>query len=138
MRGQEVLSGAQRIHIHKLLTERIREHGMSPDSDGPRDYVGGFKYGRPPHSGGGIGLERIVQFYLGLPNIRMASLFPRDPSRVLPWIVGNRCTVSLQHWMVAAFGAPAEAGSGMKFAVLKGRSVAHGKAVNGLVFAYRV
>jgi len=84
MRGQEILSGAQRIHIHDLLIERIREHEMSPDSDGLRDYVEGFKFGCPPHGGGGIGLERIVQFYLGLPNIRMTSLFPRDPSRVLP------------------------------------------------------
>lgn len=84
MRGQEILSGAQRIHIHDLLVERIREHGLSPDTDGLRDYVEGFKFGCPPHGGGGIGLERIVQFYLGLPNIRMTSLFPRDPNRVLP------------------------------------------------------
>lgn len=84
MRGQEILSGAQRIHLHDLLIERIREHGVNPDADGLRDYVEGFKFGCPPHGGGGIGLERIVTFYLGLPNIRMTSLFPRDPNRVLP------------------------------------------------------
>ncbi|KAF2272936.1 class II aaRS and biotin synthetase [Westerdykella ornata] len=84
MRGQEILSGAQRIYIHELLVERIREQGMSPDADGLRDYVEGFRYRCPPNGGGGIGLERIVQFYLGLPNIRMTSLFPRDPNRVLP------------------------------------------------------
>jgi aspartyl/asparaginyl-tRNA synthetase len=84
MRGQEILSGAQRVHTYELLTQRIKEMGMSPDTDGLRDYVNGFKYGCAPHGGGGLGLERIVQFYLGLPNIRLASLFPRDPGRVLP------------------------------------------------------
>lgn len=84
MRGQEILSGAQRIHDHSLLVERIQEHGVNPNGDGLRDYVEGFKYGCAPHGGGGLGLERIVQFYVGLPNIRLASLFPRDPSRVTP------------------------------------------------------
>jgi len=84
MRGQEILSGAQRVHSYELLTQRIRELGMNPEADGMRQYVNGFKYGCAPHGGGGLGLERIVQFYLGLPNIRLATLFPRDPSRVLP------------------------------------------------------
>jgi aspartyl/asparaginyl-tRNA synthetase len=44
MRGQEILSGAQRIHIHDLLVESIRGHEMSPDSDGLRDYVDCFKF----------------------------------------------------------------------------------------------
>lgn len=35
-------------------------------------------------SGGGIGLERVVMLYLGLGNIRKASLFPRDPKRITP------------------------------------------------------
>jgi aspartyl-tRNA synthetase len=84
MRGQEILSGAQRIHSHSLLLERIQELGMNPEANGLRDYVDGFRYGCAPHGGGGFGLERIVQFYVGLPNIRLASLFPRDPSRVVP------------------------------------------------------
>jgi aspartyl/asparaginyl-tRNA synthetase len=84
MRGQEICSGAQRIHNHSLLVEQIREKGMDPEADGMREYVDGFRYGCAPHGGGGLGLERVVQFYLGLPNIRLASLFPRDPSRVTP------------------------------------------------------
>jgi len=84
MRGQEILSGAQRIHSHSLLLGRIQERGMNPAANGLRDYVDGFRYGCAPHGGGGFGLERIVQFYVGLPNIRLASLFPRDPSRVVP------------------------------------------------------
>ena len=84
MRGQEICSGAQRIHTYELLVQRIQELGMNPHQDGLKDYANGFKYGCAPHGGGGFGLERIVQFYLGLPNIRLASLFPRDPNRVMP------------------------------------------------------
>lgn len=43
-----------------------------------------FRHGCPPHGGGGVGLERIVFLYLGLDNIRKASMFPRDPSRCTP------------------------------------------------------
>lgn len=42
------------------------------------------RHGCPPHGGGGVGLERIVFLYLGLDNIRKASMFPRDPSRCNP------------------------------------------------------
>jgi aspartyl-tRNA synthetase len=84
MRGQEILSGAQRVHTFELLVQRIKEMNMDPEADGLRDYVNAFKYGISPHGGGGLGLERVVQFFLGLPNIRLASLFPRDPGRVLP------------------------------------------------------
>jgi aspartyl-tRNA synthetase len=86
MRGQEIMSGAQRIHNPTYLEKRMREHvtPVDPQSDGLRDYVNAFRYGCPPHAGGGIGLERIVMLYLGLPNIRLASLFPRDPSRLMP------------------------------------------------------
>ena len=37
-----------------------------------------------PHAGCGFGLERVVFLYLGLDNIRRASLFPRDPKRCAP------------------------------------------------------
>lgn len=84
MRGEEILSGAQRIHDSKLLSERMKAHEVDPTSDGLKDYVDAFSYGAPPHGGGGIGLERVVMFYLGLGNIRRASLFPRDPRRLRP------------------------------------------------------
>jgi len=86
MRGQEICSGAQRIHDSRLLADMMRKHDppIDPAGAGTRDYVDCFRYGCPPHAGGGFGLERIVQFWLGLPNIRMCSLFPRDPSRVTP------------------------------------------------------
>lgn len=86
MRGQEIMSGAQRIHNAQYLEKRMREHltPVDPASDGLKDYVNAFRYGCPPHAGGGIGLERIVMLWLGLPNVRLASLFPRDPGRLMP------------------------------------------------------
>lgn len=86
MRGQEIMSGAQRIHDAAFLEKRMKEHvtPVDPKSDGLRDYVNAFRYGCPPHAGGGIGLERIVMLWLGLPNVRLASLFPRDPGRLVP------------------------------------------------------
>jgi aspartyl/asparaginyl-tRNA synthetase len=86
MRGQEICSGAQRIHNADLLSEMMKKHDppIDPNAPGTKDYVDSFRYGCPPHAGGGFGLERIVQFWLGLPNIRMCSLFPRDPGRFLP------------------------------------------------------
>ena len=82
MRGQEIVSGAQRIHDPELLTQRAKEHNIPIDTIKP--YIDSFKYGAPPHAGGGIGLERVVFLYLGLTNIRRTSIFPRDPQRITP------------------------------------------------------
>ena len=82
MRGQEILSGAQRVHDAGLLERRMSEFGIPVES--MKHYVEAFRLGAPPHAGGGIGLERVVMFYLGLGNIRRASMFPRDPKRLEP------------------------------------------------------
>ena len=84
MRGEEILSGAQRIHDPDFLAERIRAHEVDPTVPGLKEYIDAFSWGCAPHAGGGIGLERVVMFYLGLGNIRRASLFPRDPKRLTP------------------------------------------------------
>lgn len=84
MRGEEILSGAQRIHEPKLLVKRMKESGVDPTGPGFTDYIAAFSYGCPPHAGGGIGLERVLMFFLDLKNIRRASLFPRDPKRLCP------------------------------------------------------
>lgn len=76
------MSGAQRVHDPKLLEERARAHGV--DMKTIEGYLDAFKYGVPPHAGGGIGLERVVMLYLGLGNIRKSSMFPRDPHRITP------------------------------------------------------
>jgi len=82
MRGEEILSGAQRIHDPALLSEKMRAKGVDPDS--MKAYVDAFRLGCAPHGGGGIGLERVLMLFLKLNNIRRASLFPRDPKRLDP------------------------------------------------------
>jgi aspartyl-tRNA synthetase len=54
MRGEEILSGAQRIHEPNLLTERAQHHQI--DISKIQSYIDAFKYGCPPHAGGGIGM----------------------------------------------------------------------------------
>ena len=82
MRGEEILSGAQRIHNPEYLTERAKVHGIEIPTIAA--YIDSFRYGCPPHAGGGIGLERVTMLYLGLDNIRKTSMFPRDPKRLTP------------------------------------------------------
>lgn len=82
MRGEEVMSGAQRVHDPQLLTERAKHHGIVVSKIAA--YIDSFKYGCSPHAGGGIGLERVVMLYLGLDNIRKTAMFPRDPKRITP------------------------------------------------------
>jgi len=82
MRGEEILSGAQRIHDPKYLTDRAKHHGVELNTIA--SYIDSFRYGCPPHAGGGIGMERVTMLYLGLDNIRKTSMFPRDPKRITP------------------------------------------------------
>ncbi|TMW66526.1 hypothetical protein Poli38472_004291 [Pythium oligandrum] len=82
IRGEEIVSGAQRVHDPQMLLERIEKFDIP--QEGLKAYIDAFKFGALPHGGGGIGLERVVMLYLGLGNIRKASMFPRDPRRLFP------------------------------------------------------
>jgi aspartyl-tRNA synthetase len=82
LRGEEIMSGAQRVHDAQLLTEQALAKGVKPESI--KDYIDSFKYGAAPHAGGGVGLERMTMLYLGLKNIRSTSMWPRDPVRLTP------------------------------------------------------
>jgi len=84
IRGEEVTSGAQRIHDSAMLLERAAARNPPVDLSPIAAYVDSFKYGAFPHAGGGVGLERVVMLFCGLPNIRKTSLFPRDPKRLTP------------------------------------------------------
>ncbi|KAK2734923.1 hypothetical protein FQN57_001420 [Myotisia sp. PD_48] len=84
MRGEEIMSGAQRINDAAELELAMKARGVEPNQEGFEDYLNAFRQGCAPHAGGGLGLNRIVQFFLGLPNIRLATLFPRDPQRLRP------------------------------------------------------
>jgi nondiscriminating aspartyl-tRNA synthetase len=80
--GLEITTGGQRIHEHEQLVSGIRARGM--ESGDFTDYLQCFKYGMPPHGGLAIGLERLAKQLLGLSNVKLASLFPRDRNRLTP------------------------------------------------------
>jgi len=82
IRGQEICSGAQRVHDPAMLEANLKSKGMPREP--LQDYIKAFEHGVSPHAGAGIGLERVVFLYLGLDNVRKASMFPRDPSRCAP------------------------------------------------------
>ena len=82
VRGQEIISGGQRIHDYKMLEDNMNEMGADPKT--MQDYMDGFRYACPPHAGAGVGLERILMLFLNLGNIRFGSLFPRDPKSLPP------------------------------------------------------
>lgn len=82
IRGEEIVSGAQRVHDPNMLIQRAQEFGIPIPTI--QSYVDAFKHGALPHGGGGIGMERVVMLFLGLKNIRKTSMFPRDPNRLFP------------------------------------------------------
>ncbi|MCL5441729.1 MAG: aspartate--tRNA(Asn) ligase [Candidatus Thermoplasmatota archaeon] len=79
---KEITSGAQRVHDPELLTKRFLSKGLNPDDFD--FYIRAFRYGMPPHAGFGLGLERLVMILCNLQNIREATLFPRDRTRIVP------------------------------------------------------
>ena len=78
----EITSGGQRIHDYEYLVSKIRRMGLDPEEYGW--YIEIRKYGMPPHSGFGMGAERVLRWLLKLPHVRDATLFPRTPSRLYP------------------------------------------------------
>ncbi|GLJ17295.1 hypothetical protein SUGI_0300190 [Cryptomeria japonica] len=82
IRGEEIISGAQRVHDPELLTKRAKECGI--DVNTISTYIDSFRWGAAPHGGAGVGLERVVMLFCALNNIRKTSLFPRDPQRLAP------------------------------------------------------
>ncbi|KAH9624722.1 hypothetical protein KSS87_015621 [Heliosperma pusillum] len=82
IRGEEIISGAQRVHDPDFLRKRAEECGI--DVGSISSYLDSFKYGAWRHGGFGVGLERVVMLFCNLNNIRKTSLFPRDPQRLAP------------------------------------------------------
>jgi nondiscriminating aspartyl-tRNA synthetase len=81
-RGLELVTGGQRLHRHVDYLEALAARGLSPEPFA--GYLQAFKFGMPPHGGFAIGLERWVSRLLELPNVREATLFPRDINRLSP------------------------------------------------------
>ena len=78
----ELATGGQRIHEQSQLMERIRSQELPAEAFSW--YLELRKFGMPPHSGFGIGVERTTRWIAGLKHIRSASLFPRTVSRLSP------------------------------------------------------
>ncbi|MEM3428103.1 MAG: amino acid--tRNA ligase-related protein, partial [Nitrososphaerales archaeon] len=71
-----------RIHDYQTLLKRIESQELPMENF--RWYLELRRYGMPPHSGFGVGVERLTKWVAGLKHIRAASLFPRTPTRVNP------------------------------------------------------
>ena len=73
----EIIGGSQREEIYESLLNRIKEMKLKE-----KDfwwYLETRKYGTAPHSGFGLGFERMIQFVTGMSNIRDVIPFPRTP-----------------------------------------------------------
>lgn len=81
-RGLEITTLAQREHRIERLEEQAKEKGLSPE--GLKDYMNFFRYGCPPHGGGGIGANRVVMKVLELESVKEATFLPRDVNRLNP------------------------------------------------------
>ena len=78
----ELVSGGTRQHDVSKLKSRLIEQGLSPENF--KDHLRVFEWGMPPHSGCGLGFDRLMMVLLGLNNIRETVLYPRDTSRISP------------------------------------------------------
>ncbi len=81
-RGTELVTGGQRLHVYGDYLAALARAGYPTAPF--ETYLEAFRHGMPPHGGFAIGLERLLMQLLGLPNVRLATLFPRDLNRVTP------------------------------------------------------
>jgi asparaginyl-tRNA synthetase len=76
----EIIGGSQREERLNKLQERIRAMGI-PEED-MWWYLDTRRFGTAPHSGFGLGFERLILFVTGMGNIRDVIPFPRTPQNV--------------------------------------------------------
>ena len=81
-RGTELVTGGQRLHRYDDYLAALARAGYPTAPF--ETYLEVFRHGMPPHGGFAIGLERLLMQLLGLTNVRLATLFPRDLNRVTP------------------------------------------------------
>jgi len=78
----EIIGGSERIGSYEKLEQRIRDHDL------PRQayewYLDIRRYGGFPHSGFGMGIERVVTWLCGLSHLREAIPYPRMLNRLYP------------------------------------------------------
>ena len=73
----EIIGGSQREERYDVLVQRLRESGL--DEKSYWWYLDLRRFGSTPHSGFGLGLERMMMYLTGLKNIRDVIPFPRTP-----------------------------------------------------------
>ena len=78
----EIIGGSQRIHDHDLLLKRIQDHHLPVEAF--QWYLDLRKYGTVPHSGFGMGIERVVSWICKLDHVRETIPFPRMLYRIYP------------------------------------------------------
>ena len=78
----ELSSGGTRLHDPEILKSRLKEQGLDPAQFA--DHLQTFNWGMPPHSGWGMGLDRLMTTLIGIDNVREVVLYPRDPDRLKP------------------------------------------------------
>lgn len=78
----EIIGGSQRIHDKDLLLQRLKQFNL--DENIFKWYIDLRTYGSVPHSGFGLGLERLVRFISGIKHIRTTIPFPRMINRLTP------------------------------------------------------
>jgi len=71
----EIIGGSQREKSYEVLIDKIKSQGMKEESY--KWYLDTRKYGTVPHSGFGLGFERMVMYLTGMSNIRDVIPFPR-------------------------------------------------------------
>ena len=78
----EICGGSERISDHDLLLKRIHDQGLPEEAF--KWYLELRKYGSVPHSGFGMGTERVTSWICGIEHVREAIAFPRTIKRVYP------------------------------------------------------
>jgi asparaginyl-tRNA synthetase len=78
----EIIGGSQRIHDYDLLLQRIKEHNLPVEAF--QWYLDVRRYGSFPHSGFGMGIERVVAWISGVPHLRETIPYPRMLNRIYP------------------------------------------------------
>jgi aspartyl-tRNA synthetase len=78
----ELSSGGRRLHDPVKLRSRLAEQGLNPSQF--EDHLRAFDWGMPPHSGWGLGLDRLMSVLVQIDNVREVVLYPRDPERLFP------------------------------------------------------
>ena len=76
----EIIGGSEREADYDKLVAAMQAKGMSMDDYG--DYLDLRKYGSVPHSGFGLGFERIIMYCTGMSNIRDVIFYPRTVGNI--------------------------------------------------------